>query len=279
MRELHRSAWPDRLFIAAVSVPTALAIGVLAWLIGDLVVTAWPRLDVAFLTQVPQRAGRAGGIAPMLVSTALVLAIALATAVPLALAAAVALAHARGRWANAVRGSLDVLAGAPSIVIGLFGLLVFGDWLGLGFSLLSGGLTLAVMVLPVVVRLGESALRAVPDDLTTTAAALGLSRTTTLMRIVLPIAMPGLIAAIALGLGRALAETAALLFTAGASERWPQALSDPGRVLAVHIYELAMNVAGGDAAAAASAIVLVAILALTQGIAVWLMARTQRSTS
>jgi len=269
--------WRSTLANATVFALTAVVVAILAWLVIDLLRSAWPRLSWNLLTEDPRRAGRAGGLAPILVATAGVLTVCLAVVVPLGLATAIALAEARGRWANMVRASLDVLAGAPSIVVGLFGLLIFGDALGLGYSLASGGLTLAMMVLPVVVRLGEAALRAVPAELPATAAALGLSRTSCWLRLIIPTALPGLLAALALGVGRALAETAALLFTAGASERMPESLADPGRVLAVHIYELAMNVAGGEASAAASAVVLLAILTASQALGLAAIARSRRS--
>lgn len=250
----------DRILVSTVSIGVAMVLGVLAWLVIDLLWVAWPRLGWNLLSELPARAGRAGGITSILVSTVLIIGVCWAVVVPLGLGAAIALAQARGWWAGWIRASLDVLAGAPSIVVGMVGMLVFGDLLGLGFSLASGGLTLACMVLPLVVRAGETALRAVPPDIHAGAMALGLSRSTTLFRLIIPVAAPGLFAALALGTGRALAETAALIFTAGASDRMPGSLTDPGRTLSVHIYELAMNVAGGDASAAASAVVLIALL-------------------
>ena len=267
------SSWRDRGLDLTVWALLAVLFAAFAWLTIDLLRTAWPRLGWDLLSEAPRRAGRAGGVVSILASTGLVLAVCWAVAAPLGLGAAWALAQARGRWAAWVRTSLDILAGLPSIVLGLFGLLVFGDLLGLGFSIASGGLTLACMILPTVVRVADAAFRAVPSPLTASAAALGLSQTTTLLRLVLPAAMPGLLAAIALGTGRALAETAALVFTAGASDRLPQALTDPGRTLAVHIYELAMNVAGGNASAAASAVVLLAALVLIQAVSALLLGR------
>jgi len=234
------------------------------WMATELVVLAWPRLGWELLTELPRRSGREGGLTSILVATGGIVAVCLAVVVPLALGTAVLLASARGRWATALRISLDVLAGMPSIVLGLFGLLFFGDLLGLGTSLWTGGLSLACMVLPVVTRVAESALASVPASIRAAAAALALSRTTRLFRLELRVALPGLIAALGLGLGRALAETAVLLFTSGSSDRMPESLSDPGRALAVHIFEMAMQVAGGDASAAATAVLLLALLAAVQ---------------
>ena len=250
----------DALIIGAMCLAVALVVGALAWVVIDLLMLGWQRLSWDFLVEEPRRQGRAGGIAPILVSTGLILGCCLAVVVPIGLTAAVLLAQSRSRAAGLIRLSLDVLSGAPSIVLGLFGYAFFCQALGMGFSILSGGLTLACMCLPLVVRIAESGIRAVPEEQTAAAAALGLSRLTTLRTLILPAAAPALGAALALGIGRALAETAALLYTSGYVDRMPGSLMDSGRSLTVHIYELAMNVSGGDASAAATALVLVAVL-------------------
>ncbi len=254
----------DQALLGVALVSTLALIGASTWLVIDLLVTAWPRLGWHLLWQAPARAGRAGGLSSILVATGAIVAIGLLLAAPLGIAAAVALSEARSRWADVVRTSLDLLAGAPSIVLGLVGLLLFGDLLGLGYSLATGGLTLALMVLPLVIRFAEVGIRSAPAEQRAAAAALALSRWTTLRRIVLPAALPSLAAAITLSIGRALAETAALVFTAGGSDRMPTSWADPGRTLAVHIYDVALNVAGGDASAAAAAVVLLAILLVVQ---------------
>lgn len=250
----------DGLLVTAMWLTVAVVIGVLTWVVIDLLISGWQRLSWEFLTAEPRRSGRAGGIAPILVSTALILGCCLAVVIPLGLAAAVLLAQSRNRFAGIIRLSLDVLAGAPSIVLGLFGFAFFCKFLGLGFSILSGGLTLACMCLPLVVRIAESGIRAVPAEQVAGAAALGLSRFTTLRILILPAAAPALGAALALGIGRALAETAALIFTSGYVDRMPGSVMDSGRALTVHIYDLTMNVPGGDSSAAASALVLVVLL-------------------
>jgi phosphate transport system permease protein len=216
-----------------------------------------------FLVEAPADAGRAGGIGPILVSTGLILAVCLAASVPIGAATAILLAEfSRGTgWiGRVVRRSLDVLAAVPSIVFGLFGNAVFSVYLGLGFSILAGGLTLACMVLPLLIRSMEEGLRAVPDDYRQAAAALGLSHAATLSRVLLPAATPGLVVGLVLGIGRALAETAALLFTSGYVARMPGSLLDSGRALSVHVYDLAMNVPGGTGHAYATALVLVGLL-------------------
>jgi phosphate transport system permease protein len=172
-----------------------------------------------------------------------------------------------------VRRSLDVLAGVPSIVFGLFGNVFFCKVLGLGFSILSGGLTLACMVLPILIRSTEEGFRAVPNEYRLGAAALGFSRTTTLFQLLLPAAVPGLVVGLVLGIGRAIAETAALIFTSGYVDRMPESLLDSGRALSIHIFDLSMNISGGDANAYASALVLLLLLLLINGTAAWIAER------
>lgn len=253
---------PDALLVhgAALTV-TAL----FCWLLGDLAWHGLAQIDWAFLTSPPRDAGRAGGIGPILVSTGLILAVCLAVSVPLGVGTALFLSEyttAESPFGRAVGRSLDVLAGVPSIVFGLFGNALFCIYLGLGFSILSGGLTLACMVLPILIRATEEGLRAVPNEYRHGAAALGLSRTRTLWNLLLPAAAPGLVVGLVLGIGRALAETAALIFTSGYVDRMPETLMDSGRALSLHIFDLSMNISGGNANAYASAVVLVVLLLL-----------------
>lgn len=242
-----------------------LVVAVFVWLVADLLVQGLPRLSWSFLTEPPRRAGTEGGIGPILVSTLLILLVCLVTAVPLALGTAVLLtefAPPGTTFGRLVSASLDVLAAVPSIVFGLFGNALFCQVLGLGFSILSGGLTLACMVLPILIRAIEVGLRAVPDDYRRAAAALGISRTAALREVLLPAAVPGLVVGLILGMSRALAETAALIFTSGYVDRLPGSLFDSGRALSVHIYDLEMNVPGGEPNAYASALLLLLLLVL-----------------
>lgn len=258
-----RSILRDRLVQLLVYAAVLVVCGVFVWILADLVRGGVAHLSLNFLVDSPRDAGRAGGIGPILVSTVLILLVALVVALPLAWATAVLLAEfvpATSKFGSIVRYSLQVLAGVPSIVFGLFGNAFFSIYLGLGFSILSGGLTLACMLLPILVSTAEAGLRAVPETYRMSAAALGMSRAATLLYLLLPAAAPALAAGLLLGIGRAVAETAALLFTSGYVERMPGSLLDSGRALALHIFDLSMNVPGGDAPAYASALVLVVLL-------------------
>ena len=257
--------WSDRLagvigalLLLAVLVP----MGLMLW---SLLAQGAGLISVDFLLDDPRQAGRAGGIAALLVSTAWILAVCLLVAVPVGLGCALYLSEqvpAGTRRAQWLGGVLDMLAAVPSIVYGLFGYQFFAISLGLGFSILSGGLALALMVLPLMIRSAEQALRAVPLSYRQAGEALSISRWGWVRRILIPQAAPGIAVGIILSIGRALAETAVLLFTAGYVLRRPDSLLDSGRALSVHIYDLAMNVPGVMPRAAATGLVLVAILVI-----------------
>lgn len=251
----------------------ALVTTVFLWILSDIIWHGAGRLSWEFLTAAPENAGRRGGIGPILASTLLILGVCMAVSVPIGVGTAVLLAEFTSGdsfFGRLVRRSLDVLAGVPSIVFGLFGNAFFCNRLGLGFSILSGGLTLACMVLPILIRSTEEGFRAVPNHYRLSAAALGFSRTTTLWQLLLPAAVPGLVVGLVLGIGRAIAETAALIFTSGYVDRMPESLLDSGRALSIHIFDLSMNVSGGDSNAYASALVLLVLLLLINGTAAWM---------
>jgi len=253
----------DRLFTILIwSVAIILAILSL-WILGELIWQGYPHLSWSFLTTEPSNAGRDGGIASIIAATLLILAITLLTTISIGIGTAVWLteySQHTSRVAHTIRLSLDILAGVPSIVFGLFGYAFFSIYLGLGFSILSGGLTLTCMILPIFTRTCESGLSQVNTDWRQGAAALGITRFSALSHILLPAIAPAITAALLLGIGRATAETAALIFTSGYVDRMPESIMDSGRTLAVHIYDLSMNVTGGDKAAYATALVLIVMM-------------------
>ncbi|MFQ5598292.1 MAG: phosphate ABC transporter permease PstA [Nitrospiria bacterium] len=239
------------------------------WVLEDIVQKGWSRISWHFLTGLPEDAGRSGGIAPILVSTGGIMAVCLGVAVPTGVGAALFLAEFSGhetRLGRLIRHGLDLLAGVPSIVFGLFGNAVFCVLFGFGFSILSGGLTLACMVLPLLIRTIEVGLRSLPVETRLAAAALGLSRLATIRRVLLPAAAPVLLVGLLLAGSRAIAETAALVFTSGYVDRMPSSVFDSGRAVSVHIFDLSMNIPGGDQSAYASALVLIALLTMTSGL-------------
>lgn len=243
-------------------------LAVLAWILANVIIHGIDHLSWSFLIEAPRRSGRTGGIGPILVSTSLILVVCLAAALPLAFGTAVLLsefAPRRSRAVRFIRLSLDALAGIPSIIFGIFGNAFFCIFLGLGFSILSGGLTLACMVLPILIRTTEDSFRSIPNSYRMGGAALGFSKTRVIAKILLPLALPGILVGTVLGVGRALAETAALIFTSGYVDRMPTSLFDSGRSLSIHIFDLSMNIPGGDAAAYRTAIVLIGLILLING--------------
>lgn len=249
----------DRLSLLSFLSVIVLSATSLAFL-GNIFSAGLPHLTWSFLTEEPLRSGREGGIAPILVSTFLIVGLASVLAFPICVASAIALTDRDFLPASLqirISNFIDLLASVPSIVFGLFGNIFFCQILGLSFSIVSGALTLACMAIPIMIKVAEEGLRAIPNDIKLGAEALGLSKFTAFIRILFPIAAPAFAMAIILGLGRAMAETAALLFTSGYVDRYPESLWDSGRTLSVHIYDLAMNIPGGDDAAYGSSTILV----------------------
>lgn len=179
---------------------------------------------------------------PALVTTVIMVLLALGIAVPLGVGAAIYLveyAKRGNKFVECMRITNDTLAGIPSIVYGLFGMLFFVIYLQMGYSLLAGACTLAIMILPVIIRTTEEALKAVPDSYREGSLGLGAGKLRTIFAVVLPAAIPGILAGIILGTGRIVGETAALIYTAGTVAALPKSVLSSGRTLAVHMYALA----------------------------------------
>ena len=176
---------------------------------------------------------------PAIINTLTMIALTLLMAVPLGVGAAIYLveyAKRGSRLVKLVRLTAETLSGIPSIVYGLFGYLMFVLACGMGNSMLAGALTLAIMVLPTILRTTEEALRAVPDSYREGSFGLGAGRLRTVMRIVLPAAVPGIFSGVVLAVGRVVGETAALIYTAGTVTGVADGLLGSGRTLAIHLY-------------------------------------------
>lgn len=200
---------------------------------------------------------------PSLVDTLLAVVCTLIIAVPLGVMAAIFLVEytTRGNaFVKVVRITAETLAGIPSIVYGLFGMLFFVTFCGWGLSLLSGCLTLAIMVLPTIMRTTEEALRAVPDSYREGSFGLGAGRLRTVLSVVLPPAMPGILGGIILSIGRIVGESAALIFTAGTVASIPGGPLDSVRTMSVHMYVLACEGLHVDATYATAVVLLVIVL-------------------
>ncbi|MDR0539487.1 MAG: phosphate ABC transporter permease PstA [Spirochaetaceae bacterium] len=166
------------------------------------------------------------------------------------------------RLASLVRLTAETLAGIPSVVYGLFGMLFFVNFLGLGFSVLAGSFTLALMILPLILRSTEEALRAVPDDWRLGSFSLGAGRLRTVFTVVLPAAAPGILAGVILSIGRIVGETAALIYTAGTVAQIPANLLQSARTLPVHVYALSSEGLHTGEAYATAAVLLFLVLGI-----------------
>lgn len=241
----------------------SIVIGLFCWISFDIIMQGSQNLGIDFLLNSPENAGREGGIRPIITSTVLILLVCLSVSFPIAFSSALVLSgkiwpeKKTFRIANA---SIGVLAGVPSIVYGLFGNVFFCQYLGLGYSLLSGGLTLACMILPLSIKLLEDCIRTVPNEYILAAKSLNLSASSSIRQVIVPAIAPQITAAFILSIGRSLAETAALLFTSGYVMRDPESLLDSGRTLSIHIFDLSMNVTGANQNTYSTACVLLIFL-------------------
>ncbi len=221
-------------------------------------------LSLSFILDAPKDSGKIGGISTIILNTFAMIFLTLLFAVPPGIFAAVYLVeYAReGRLVRLIRLGTETLAGVPSIIFGLFGMLVFVQGFGWGISLLSGSFTLTLMILPTIVRTAEEALKAVPRSFREGSLALGATRVETIFRVVLPAAFPAITAGVILASGRALGETAALLYTMGSNYNLTSGLFDSTRTLAVHIYLIIAEGIASERAFASGAVLVFFILAL-----------------
>jgi phosphate transport system permease protein len=219
-------------------------------------------LSLGYLVQPPKLSGRVGGISTIILNTLSMIFLTVLFAVPLGVAAAVYLVEYanQGYLLNIIRLGTETLAGVPSIIFGLFGMLVFVDKLHFGFGLLSGCLTLTLMILPTIIRTSEEAIKSVPRSLREGSLALGATKLKTIAKVVLPAAMPGIMTGILLGIGRAVGETAALLFTMGSNYSAAKGLFSSARVLSAHIYLLFAEGISFDRAFSTATVLIVVVL-------------------
>lgn len=200
---------------------------------------------------------------PAAVNTVIMVVLTLLIAVPIGVFSAIFLVEYAGRETRLVkiiRMTAETLSGIPSIVYGLFGLMFFATALKWGISILSGSLTMVIMILPLIMRTTEEALKAVPDTYREASFGLGAGKLRTIFKIVLPAAVPGILAGIILSTGRIVGETAALIFTAGTVAQIPSSLMGSGRTLALHMYVLSSEALHMNEAYATAVVLLLLVL-------------------
>ena len=241
-----------------------LVIGVLLFIILYILAKGLPVINWQFLTDVPHSMGRSGGIASTIVGTFMVTALAIVIVIPFGIGTAFYLAEytRENIVTRIIRFSAESLAGIPSIVYGLFGFIFFVIYLKLGWSILSGGLTLAVMILPTVIRTSEEAIRAVPEMYREASFALSATKWQTISKVVFPSALLGIVNGVILSVGRCVAETAAVILTAGSALRMPSSIFSPTRTMAVHFYILAREGISMENAYGTAALLILLILVI-----------------
>jgi len=249
-------------------------IGVMVLILLQVLVRGLPALHLQFFAGLPRNMGREGGILPTIVGTFALTAVAILFATPLGVGTAVFLREytRESRISQLIRFGTDCLAGVPSIIFGLFGFVFFVIYLDMGWSILSGGLTLAAMILPTIISTAEEAIKGIPPSYREVSYSLGGTKWQTVVHTILPSALPGIFTGVILGVGRSIGETAAIILTAGSSLMMPTSLFSPIRTMSVHFYILAREGISMNMAYATGAALILLVL-FVNTVANWLLNR------
>jgi len=249
-------------------------LAVMFWILYQVLREGLPLLHLSFFVEPPREMGRAGGISSTIIGTLALTVVAIVIATPLGVGTAIFLREytRESRISRVIRFGTDCLAGVPSIIFGLFGFVFFVIFLGMGWSILSGGLTLAAMILPTIICTAEEAIKSIPYSFREVSYGLGGTRWQTIRRVVLPNAFPGILTGVLLGVGRSVGETAAVILTAGSSFLMPDSIFSPIRTMAVHFYILAREGISMEMAYATGAGLIILILIINT-VANWLLFR------
>ena len=253
----------NKLLLVVTYVATIATFGMLIFLIGYILVKGVPEInpDLFALKYNSENVS----LFPALITTIFTVVLSLILVVPIGIFTAIFLVEYSKRGSKIVkviRITAETLSGIPSIVYGLFGLLFFVTWMGWGFSLIAGVFTLSIMILPLIMRTAEESLKSVPDTLREASYGLGAGRLRTVFRIVLPSAVPGILAGVILGIGRIVGETAALIYTAGTVTQIPSNIFASGRTLSVHLYALSSEGFHTGQAYATAVVLLVLVVGI-----------------
>lgn len=275
--------WMQRVAFSLVSFCVISVLFALGVILFDIIVNGAPYITWEFLTQPPSDLGRSGGIFPAIVGTMYLVAGAIAIALPIGIGAAIYLTEytREGKITKIIRTGTDLLNGTPSIVFGLFGFAFLVISLNFGVSLIAGQVTLALMVLPTIIRTTEESLKTVPIAIREGSLALGATKWQTIRKVVVPPSVPGIVTGTILSIGRAAGETAPILFTAVVfSTRFlPSSLFEPVMALPYHLYILATNVPGAEGQKYATALVLLGLVVIFYALAIWIRHRYTRQTT
>ncbi|KAA9000374.1 phosphate ABC transporter permease PstA [Paenibacillus spiritus] len=237
----RRAARMDRMATGALYGLGALVLLLVFWLLAAILSKGLPGLRLSFLLGQPEEIDPGGGIGPVLFNSFYILLLSLLISVPIGVGAGIYMAEYApdNKLTAFLRMCVESLASVPSIVFGMLGLAIFAEYFGIGLTILGAGVSLAMLNLPMLTRVTEEAMRAVPDELREAGHALGMTKFYIIRRILLPVAMPAVVTGICLVAGRAFGESAVIILTAGLStsgEMWDFNLFSPGETLAVHLW-------------------------------------------
>jgi len=252
----------DGIFYSSLGILAAITLISLIVIVGYILINGLTHINWEFLSQEPRRLGKEGGIFSVIIGTLYITAVAMAISMPVGIAAAIYFNEyaKEGRIVSLIRFFTEILAGIPSIIFGLFGFAFFVVFLGMGWSVLSGGLTLSMMVLPTLVRATEESLKTVPMSYREGSLSLGASKWQTIIKVVLPCCKSGILTGLILGIGRAVGETAAVMLTVGGSLKLPTSVFDSTRSMAVHLYMLASEGLSKEKTYATAALLILMVL-------------------
>lgn len=248
---------------AVLWISAGITIGVLIFILGFIFIKGYRNISIGFLTKNYSASGN-GGILPMIVSTLYTVFISILVATPIGVLAAIYLTEyaKQGSIVKIIRFATESLSGIPSIVYGLFGSIFFVVTLKLGYSLLAGSLTVAIIILPIIIRTTEEALKSVPHSYKEASLGLGATRFQTLYRVIVPSSIPGILVGIILSIGRVVGESAAILLTAGTVAKMPKGIMSSARTLTVQSYLVTQESGNIEQAAAVGIVLIIIILVL-----------------
>jgi phosphate transport system permease protein len=238
-----------------------ITLGCLVFVLFFILKEGVPSISWEFLTAYPKAMGREGGIFPTIIGSIYLTTLAILLAAPVGVGTAIYLTEYTkgGIITKIIRFATETLAGIPSIIFGLFGFAFLVTFLGFGFSLLSGSITLALMLLPTIIRTAEEAIKTVPDSYREGSLALGATKWVTIVKVVVPAALPGIVTGLVLSVGRAVGETAAVWLTVGGALRLPTSIMDSARPMTLHLYTLASEGLSLPRAYATASVLIISI--------------------
>jgi len=280
---MNRRRFKERLIKALLYISIGITLIFLFLFLFHIFSKGFKVLSWSFLTEYPKSGMTMGGIFPAMLGTLYLTGLSMLIALPLGVMSAIYLTeYAKTGWfTEIIRTSINTLAGTPSVVYGLFGLSVFVLMFNLGVSIISGALTLAVLVLPIIINSAEEAIKAVPEDYREAAYALGANKRQVIMNVVLPASIPGILTGAIISVGRAAGETAPILFTAATfyTRKLPKSIFDEVMAMPYHIYALMTEGTSPDfqvPIAYGTAVVLLILVLLINGGAMFLRYRMRR---